>query len=641
MGSNENLQLDQLNAKIQQLEMKIKELEKVISEKDQTIQDLYSQLDKYKSIIPTPASRLMADSRRKVRAQGISAEPKKLKGLEDLPTEQFKSHPKSSKLFNSYIFILWTKDFLIEAIRSNEFMKNLSAQNIKEIVEHMYPVEYKKGSVIIKEGDVGSIVYVMEVGLVEVTKEGMRLSVMTPGKVFGELAVLYNCTRTATVTALDPCKLWALDRHVYQGVLIRAEMMKEKEKMELIKKVPKYRNESENVLKHLVDTLDEMVYSKNSKIINQHDIVNCLYIISKGVVSEIKDDGKLLRTYKAGEYFGCVDSIGTINLSQVALEPQDIRSVADLKLVATIGIGGFGRVDLVQPLHDTNRSFALKRMKKSHIVETRQQEHILNERNIMLECKCDFVVKLFKTFKDNKYLYMLMEPCLGGELWTLLRDKVSFDDSTSRFYVSCVIEALTYLHSKGIIYRDLKPENLLLDDYGYIKMVDFGFAKKIGVGRRTWTFCGTPEYVAPEIILNRGHDATSDLWSLGILAYELLSGNPPFTASEPMKTYNLILKGIDNVSFSSQIPKHAQSFIRKLCRDNPSDRLGHGSINLKDVRKHKWLNNFNWEALKNKALRAPFILLVKDRSDVSNFDTFPPDTDPDPPDDLTGWDKDF
>ena len=199
--------------------------------------------------------------------------------------------------------------------------------------------------------------------------------------------------------------------------------------------------------------------------------------------------------------------------------------MSDLRIVATLGVGGFGRVELVQIAGDTkNRSFALKQMKKSQIVETRQQQHIMSEKEIMEESDCGFIVKLYKTFKDRKYLYMLMESCLGGELWTILRDRGNFDDGTTRFYTACVIEAFEYLHSRGIIYRDLKPENLLLDGEGYVKLVDFGFAKKLQVGRKTWTFCGTPEYVAPEVILNKGHDISADYWSLGVLMFELLTG---------------------------------------------------------------------------------------------------------------------
>lgn len=209
--------------------------------------------------------------------------------------------------------------------------------------------------------------------------------------------------------------------------------------------------------------------------------------------------------------------------SRINEEFRDV-SLTDLRVIATLGVGGFGRVELVQIHGDTSRSFALKQMKKAQIVETRQQQHIMSEKEIMGEANCQFIVKLFKTFKDKKYLYMLMESCLGGELWTILRDKGNFDDSTTRFYTACVVEAFDYLHSRNIIYRDLKPENLLLDEKGYVKLVDFGFAKKLQSGRKTWTFCGTPEYVAPEVILNRGHDISADYWSLGVLMFELLTG---------------------------------------------------------------------------------------------------------------------
>ncbi|KAK4820820.1 hypothetical protein QYF61_007214 [Mycteria americana] len=281
--------------------------------------------------------------------------------------------------------------------------------------------------------------------------------------------------------------------------------------------------------------------------------------------------------------------------------------LSDFNIIDTLGVGGFGRVELVQLKSEESKTFAMKILKKRHIVDTRQQEHIRSEKQIMQSAHSDFIVRLYRTFKDSKYLYMLMEACLGGELWTILRDRGSFEDSTTRFYTACVVEAFAYLHSKGIIYRDLKPENLILDHRGYAKLVDFGFAKKIGFGKKTWTFCGTPEYVAPEIILNKGHDISADYWSLGILMYELLTGSPPFSGPDPMKTYNIILRGIDMIEFPKKIAKNAANLIKKLCRDNPSERLGNLKNGVKDIQKHKWFEGFNWEGLRKGTLTPPII----------------------------------
>ncbi|XP_034085045.1 cGMP-dependent protein kinase 1-like isoform X2 [Gymnodraco acuticeps] len=316
-------------------------------------------------------------------------------------------------------------------------------------------------------------------------------------------------------------------------------------------------------------------------------------------------------------------------------------SLSSFNTICTLGMGGFSRVELVQLKSDTSRSFALKVLKKRHIMDTSQQGHILSERRIMVEAHSPFIIRLYRTFRDSKYLYMLLEACLGGELWTLLRDRGSFDDGVTRFYTGCVVEALAFLHCRGIIYRDLKPENIILDQRGYVKLVDFGFAKKVGLGKKTWTFCGTPEYVAPEIILNKGHDSSADCWSLGILVFELLSGSPPFSESDPMKTYNIILRGIDMIEFPKKIAKSAANLIKRLCRDNPSERLGNQKNGVKDIQKHKWFEGFNWEGLRQGTIASPFTPAVKGPLDTSNFDYFPEDTEDPPPDEESGWDLEF
>uniref|UniRef100_A0A1A9WUS9 cGMP-dependent protein kinase n=1 Tax=Glossina brevipalpis TaxID=37001 RepID=A0A1A9WUS9_9MUSC len=526
-------------------------------------------------------------------------------------------------------------------------------------------------------------------GRVEVSREGKYLSTLSGAKVLGELAILYNCQRTATITAITECKLWAIERQCFQTIMMRTGLIRQAEYTDFLKSVPIFKNLQEDTLIKISDVLEETHYQQGDYIVRQGARGDTFFIISKGKVRvTIKlpntQEEKFIRTLSKGDFFGekalqgddlrtaniicdspegvtCLvidretfnqlisnldeikhryDDEGTLERRKINEEFREV-SLTDLRVIATLGVGGFGRVELVQILCDNSRSFALKQMKKAQIVETRQQQHIMSEKEIMGEANCQFIVKLFKTFKDKKYLYMLMESCLGGELWTILRDKGNFDDSTTRFYTACVVEAFDYLHSRNIIYRDLKPENLLLDDKGYVKLVDFGFAKKLQSGRKTWTFCGTPEYVAPEVILNRGHDISADYWSLGVLMFELLTGTPPFTGSDPMRTYNIILKGIDAIEFPRNITSNARNLIKKLCRDNPAERLGYQRGGISEIQKHKWFDGFYWWGLQNRSLEPPIKPTVKSVTDTTNFDDYPPDPEGPPPDDVTGWDKDF
>uniref|UniRef100_A0AAY4D0Z6 cGMP-dependent protein kinase n=1 Tax=Denticeps clupeoides TaxID=299321 RepID=A0AAY4D0Z6_9TELE len=597
-----------------------------------------------------------------------------------------------------------SKELIKEAILDNDFMKNLEMSQIQEIVDCMYPVEYGQESCIIKEGDVGSLVYVMEEGKVEVTKEGVKLCTMGPGKVFGELAILYNCTRTATVKTLTNVKLWAIDRQCFQTIMMRTGLIKHAEYMEFLKSVPTFQGLPEEILSKLADVLEETHYGEGEYIIRQGARGDTFFIISKGKVKRTPVDALpnvllnpatgrwvfrtlihcdvLIAVFEKSDQSDCtmrdllpvpvrerkprerVNSLPSpltplffhitysvhtskkfpfFHVKKCRYEAENAffsnLKLVDFNIIDTLGVGGFGRVELLKS--DETKTFAMKILKKRHIVDTRQQEHIRSEKQIMQEAHSDFIVRLYRTFKDSKYLYMLMEACLGGELWTILRDRGSFEDATTRFYTACVVEAFAYLHSKGIIYRDLKPENLILDHRGYAKLVDFGFAKKIGFGKKTWTFCGTPEYVAPEIILNKGHDISADYWSLGILMYELLTGSPPFSGPDPMKTYNIILRGIDMIEFPKKITKNAANLIKKLCRDNPSERLGNLKNGVKDIQKHKWFEGFNWEGLRKGTLTPPIIPDVSSPTDTSNFDSFPEDNDDPPPDDNSGWDTDF
>ncbi|XP_068160902.1 cGMP-dependent protein kinase 1-like [Antennarius striatus] len=703
MGTLRDLQyaLQQKVEELRQRDALIDELELELDQKDELIQKLQNELDKYRSVLrPATAQQnlvqqnlvqqnlvqqnlvqqnlgLQPDQQRSKR-QAISAEPTAC-DITDLSHVTLPSHPKSPQL----------KEMIREAILDNDFMKNLELSQIHEIVDCMHPVDYGKDACIIEEGDVGSLVYVMEEGKVEVTKEGLKLCTMGPGKVFGELAILYNCTRTATVRTLVQVKLWAIHRQCYQTIMMRTGLIKHAEYMDFLKSVPTFQGLPEETLSKLADVMEETHYEDGEHIIRQGARGDTFFIISKGKVHVTKEDTagrdpRFLRELSRGDWFGeralqgedvrtanvisasdvtCLvidrDSFkhligGLEDVSNKGYEDAEAKAkyeaentffsrlkLTDFNIIDTLGVGGFGRVELVQLKSDEGRTFAMKILKKRHIVDTRQQEHIRSEKVIMTGAHCDFIVRLYRTFRDSKYLYMLMEACLGGELWTILRDRGSFDDSTTRFYTACVVEAFAYLHARGIIYRDLKPENLILDRRGYAKLVDFGFAKRVGVRKKTWTFCGTPEYVAPEIILNKGHDVSADFWSLGILMYELLTGSPPFSGPDPMKTYNIILRGIDMIEFPKKVSKNAAALIKKLCRDNPSERLGNLKNGVKDIQKYKWFEGFNWEGLRKGTLAPPIVPQVSSPTDTTNFDSFPEDADEPPPDDNSGWDCDF
>uniref|UniRef100_H3AHE2 non-specific serine/threonine protein kinase n=1 Tax=Latimeria chalumnae TaxID=7897 RepID=H3AHE2_LATCH len=233
-------------------------------------------------------------------------------------------------------------------------------------------------------------------------------------------------------------------------------------------------------------------------------------------------------------------------------------TLEDFDTVATVGTGTFGRVFLLKD-KKTRAFFALKAMSIPDVIRLKQEQHVHNEKSVLKEVNHPFVIRLYWTNHDERFLYMLMEYVPGGELFSYLRNMGRFNNSTGLFYSAEIVCAIEYLHSKEIVYRDLKPENILLDRYGHIKLTDFGFAKKLV--DRTWTLCGTPEYLAPEVIQSKGHGRAVDWWALGVLIFEMLSGFPPFFDDNPFGIYQKILAG--KIDF----PRHLDLYV------NTSDQI--------------------------------------------------------------------
>lgn len=292
----------------------------------------------------------------------------------------------------------------------------------------------------------------------------------------------------------------------------------------------------------------------------------------------------------------------------------------------TLGTGTFGRVRLVSYRHKNKKTFyfALKMLKKTEIIRLKQVEHIKAEKAILSRISHPFIVNLYAHFQDEAYLYMLMEYVIGGELFSQLRKVGRFSNDTSKFYSAEIVMALAYLHDKKIVYRDLKPENLLIDKDGHMKITDFGFAKV--VEGRTWTLCGTPEYLAPEIIQSKGHGKAVDWWALGILIYEMLAGYPPFYDENPFGIYQKILAG--RIEFPRHFDNGAKELIKKLLTADRTKRFGCLKNGAEDIKKHRWFRGVDWNKVYARKVRPPFTPAFRSQNDTSNFDRYPESLEP-------------
>ncbi|XP_029375156.1 ribosomal protein S6 kinase beta-1 isoform X2 [Echeneis naucrates] len=261
--------------------------------------------------------------------------------------------------------------------------------------------------------------------------------------------------------------------------------------------------------------------------------------------------------------------------------------------------------------------------------------HTKAERNILEEVKHPFIVDLIYAFQTGGKLYLILEYLSGGELFMQLEREGIFMEDTACFYLAEISMALGHLHQKGIIYRDLKPENIMLNNNGHVKLTDFGLCKEsIHDGTVTHTFCGTIEYMAPEILMRSGHNRAVDWWSLGALMYDMLTGAPPFTGENRKKTIDKILKC--KLSLPPYLTQEARDLLKKLLKRNASLRLGAGPGDAAEVQAHPFFRHINWDDLLARKVEPPFKPFLQSADDVSQFDSkFTSQTPVDSPDDST------
>uniref|UniRef100_A0A8C9YAZ2 protein kinase C n=1 Tax=Sander lucioperca TaxID=283035 RepID=A0A8C9YAZ2_SANLU len=346
----------------------------------------------------------------------------------------------------------------------------------------------------------------------------------------------------------------------------------------------------------------------------QKKVANLCGINQKLLAEALSQISQVCTVTNCNVYFSLSDE-GVSPVPAAATVPQVRLSMNHLVFHKVLGKGSFGKV-LLAELKGQGQYFAVKVLKKDVVLMEDDVECTMVEKRVLaLAWENPFLTHLYSTFQSREHLFFVMEYLNGGDLMFHIQDKGRFDLNRATFYAAEIIIGLQFLHSKGVVYRDLKLDNVMLDKDGHIKIADFGMCKERMFGdARATTFCGTPDYIAPEILLGQKYTFSVDWWSFGVLVYEMLIGQSPFQGDDEDELFESIRH--DTPHYPRWITKEAKNLIELLFERDPSRRLGV----VGDVRAHPFFKTINWPALEKRELEPPFKPKVKSPSDCSNFD---------------------
>ena len=465
--------------------------------------------------------------------------------------------------------------------------KSLTNQEIGSIAGVIQMETYEQNDNIVREGDKGDKFYIIQEGecaaLKKVDDDIVKIGELRAGDFFGETAIITHEPRNATVQVVASSAIvLSLSKYDFEVVL--------------------------GPLKQLMDDVRRKRRDDTASAIKRHS--------------------------QPSEGKGGLES----KIAMLESSTADLSIVwEDLKPYVTLGTGTFGRVKLVEHV-PTGRAMALKAMQKAQVVRAHQAKNVCSEKDTMLLCNHPFIIKLYRTFQDKHSIYMLLELVQGGELWSLLyqskalpRTRVGvggFEPNACKFYAACVVSAFEHIHGFGIAYRDLKPENLLLAANGYLKVVDFGFAKRLPYQKKgkvlhqTFTLCGTPEYLAPELVKQTGHNRGVDWWACGILIHELLHGETPFCDDNQHQMFKMIMQSKRYLKIDQRVEKSGSDIISRLLEENAAVRFGTVRRGAEDVKDHPWFGDIDWDRLESQELKPPFVPSLKSPLDTSMFDPY-------------------
>lgn len=636
-------------------------------------------------------------------------------------------------------------------------LEMLTPEQVDVMLSTVTDLHFIAGQKIVKEGDPGDLFFIIKEGIVACSQEGREVRRLGRGEFFGEQALLYNVPRTATVTAVDNCKCLAIGRELLQQALgnhlektvyrnsIRisidsspvfsnltpdqvnqvidrvqlsqypsstiaipsgtpkgyclwlvlkgsltanvtghkfakltcigdsyflsreegksfehniiatehsvvaaihkeeleritrgpiSQVLANNQALKALRQIELLRSLSNDNFRELVNALTIVSFEPRQQIVLENSSPDAFYIVKSGICEVIKN-GSVIRTYGKLAFFGersmllrsnrsatvvaqtqvecwvlshdnffsiINERMRNLLLKRIDLQDESV-TLDDLVIVKVLGNGMFGKVFLT--CHRTKQClYALKVVDKDRVLRLDTWQSLLLERNILLQMDHMLIVKLVKTLKDSKRIFFVMEYVRGLDLFDVIRQLGLLKDRDAKFYMACLVLVVEYLQDRDIVYRDFKPENIMVDEQGYPKLIDFGTAKH--VQGRTYTVVGTPHYMAPEVITGKGYGKLADLWSLGVILYELLCGGVPFGEEEedPYSIYEKVLQGrLTYPAFCTSKLK-CKPMIEQLLNRNPVLRTGGSFANLKG---HQWFSDIDWDLLISKGEHPPFI----------------------------------
>uniref|UniRef100_A0A7S2VZA2 cGMP-dependent protein kinase n=1 Tax=Eucampia antarctica TaxID=49252 RepID=A0A7S2VZA2_9STRA len=559
-------------------------------------------------------------------------------------------------------------------LRNVPFLSNLDTKYLNKMIESIQSISFAKGELIIRKGDEGKVFYILKSGRVKIHDIIIGQSkyddqTLGRGDYFGERAIVTLEPRAANITALEKCEAYCLTRQAFIEHLGDFEdLVRRSSDLRCLVTCPLFGHnkietfEANALVEQVrdIDVKEGTILFEDGKVKFLYGEEGAICFLRSGEVTITKGGKSSVAT--SGEYFG-VDTIlssgeekfnaiatkkssfGVLTKNQITSVVKDVQRLAmqqtfrermnscldtsikfsDLKKHRLLGLGTFGKVWLM-----TNETlsrkvpYALKIQKKQEIIDFKQVQGIMREKSVMAMLNHPFIIKLVNTYQDSESLYMLLPLVQGGELFSMLHqvNDGKLPESHAKFYAATILEGLAYMHKRNILYRDLKPENILIGLDGYPVIVDMGFAK--AVIDKTYTLCGTPLYIAPEVIMNRGHNIGADQWSWAVLLYEMIYGNCPFYVDgmDQMGLFKSIVRVRYSFPEDNLMSKSCQNLIAAIFKPSPSTRLGLKNRGDDDIKDHVWFADDNFDDLVSKEIEAPWIPTTTDAFDVSAFDNF-------------------